>query len=137
MFFLQTLNGHLCSVLKDLLVVIIDHSHNLEIRKSYSPAIAPEEKVNTIKSPVLCSQWNTLRPSHDWGCLSSKEIGSLADLHKTITLNEEWDQNIQEKLLPAIQEQFCDNTCIFQYDGAPCYKAKGIKWFRDYGIENL
>ena len=52
-----------------------------------------------------------------WGCFSSKGMSSL---------------------LPTIQEQFVDDPCIFQHDGAHCHKPKVImKWLGDHYIEML
>ncbi|KAG2459574.1 UBR3 ligase, partial [Polypterus senegalus] len=40
-------------------------------------------------------------------------------------MNKELEQNILRKqLLPTIQEEFGDQQCLFQYDGAPGHKAK-------------
>ncbi|KAL7872082.1 hypothetical protein SRHO_G00070650 [Serrasalmus rhombeus] len=63
---------------------------------------------------------------HVWGCFSAKGIGSLAVLPKNTAMNKEWYQNVlREQLLPTVQEQFGDQQCLFQHDGAPCHKAKG------------
>ena len=69
---------------------------------------------------------------HVWGCFSAKGVGSLTILPKNTVMNKEWYQHILwEQLLPTIQEQFGDEQCIFQHDGAPCHKAKVItKWRR-------
>ncbi|KAL7862565.1 hypothetical protein SRHO_G00140060 [Serrasalmus rhombeus] len=62
---------------------------------------------------------------HVWGCFSAKGIGSLAVLPKNTAMNKEWYQNVlREQLLPTVQEQFGDQQCLFQHDGAPCHKAK-------------
>ncbi|KAL7856497.1 hypothetical protein SRHO_G00153960, partial [Serrasalmus rhombeus] len=62
---------------------------------------------------------------HVWGCFSDKGIGSLAVLPKNTAMNKEWYQNVlREQLLPTVQEQFGDQQCLFQHDGAPCHKAK-------------
>ena len=54
-------------------------------------------------------------------------------------MNKEWYQNVlQERLLSKIHEQFGDDLCIFQHDGAPCHKARVIKkWLEDHYIEIL
>ena len=54
-------------------------------------------------------------------------------------MNKEWYQNtLQQQLLPTIQQQFGEEQCIFQQDGAPCHKAKVItKWFGDHYIDIL
>ena len=51
-------------------------------------------------------------------------------------MNKEWYQHILlEQLLPTIQEQFGDEQCLFQHDGAPCHKAKVIaKWLGEQNI---
>ncbi|KTF75225.1 hypothetical protein cypCar_00031453 [Cyprinus carpio] len=74
-----------------------------------------------------------------WGCFSTKGVGSLIILPKNTAMNKEWHQNIlQERLLPTIHEQFGDDLCIFQHDGAPCHKSRVIKkWFKDHYIEIL
>uniref|UniRef100_A0A8C7TDF7 Solute carrier family 26 member 4 n=1 Tax=Oncorhynchus mykiss TaxID=8022 RepID=A0A8C7TDF7_ONCMY len=67
---------------------------------------------------------------HVWGFFSAKGVGSLTILPKNTAMNKEWYQHIlREQLLPTIQEQFGDEQCLFQHDGAPCHKSKGItKW---------
>ncbi|CDQ68099.1 unnamed protein product [Oncorhynchus mykiss] len=54
-------------------------------------------------------------------------------------MNEEWYQHIlREQFLPTIQEQFGDEQCLFQHDGAPCHKAKVItKWLGEQNIDIL
>lgn len=76
---------------------------------------------------------------HVWGCFSAKGIGSLTVLPKNTAMNKEWYQNVlREQLLPTVQEQFGDQQCLFQHDGAPCHKAKVItKWLREQNIEIL
>src|SRR4029434_10566195 len=45
---------------------------------------------------------------------------------------------LQEQLLLTIQEQFGDEQCLFQHDGAPCHKAKVItKWLGEQNIDIL
>ena len=63
---------------------------------------------------------------HVRGCFSAKGVGSLTILPKNTAMNKEGYQHIlREQLLPNIQEQFDDEQCLFQHDGAPCHKAKG------------
>ena len=54
-------------------------------------------------------------------------------------MNKEWQQHIlREQLLTTIQEQFGDEQCLFQHDGAPCHKAKVItKWLGEQNIDIL
>jgi len=43
-----------------------------------------------------------------------------------------------QQLLPTTQQQFGEEQCIFQHDGAPCHKAKVItKWLGDQNVEIL
>uniref|UniRef100_A0A8C7R8T1 Transposase Tc1-like domain-containing protein n=1 Tax=Oncorhynchus mykiss TaxID=8022 RepID=A0A8C7R8T1_ONCMY len=59
---------------------------------------------------------------HMFGCFSAKGVGSLTILPKYTAMNKEWYQHIlREQLLPTIQEQFGDEQCLFQHDGAPCH----------------
>ena len=76
---------------------------------------------------------------HVWGCFSAKGVGSLTILPKNTAMNKEWYQHIlREQLLPTIQEQFGDEQCLFQHDGAPCHKAKVItKWLGEQNIDIL
>ncbi|KAI4905591.1 hypothetical protein NFI96_000349 [Prochilodus magdalenae] len=69
----------------------------------------------------------------------AKGIGSLTVLPKNTAMNKEWYQNVlREQLLPTVQEQFGDQQCLFQHDGAPCHKAKVMtKWLREQNIEIL
>ncbi|CDQ89216.1 unnamed protein product [Oncorhynchus mykiss] len=71
---------------------------------------------------------------HVCGCFSAKGVGSLTILPKNKAMNKEWYQHI----LPNIQEQFGDEQCLFQHDGAPCHKAKVItKWLGEQNINIL
>uniref|UniRef100_A0AAZ3RHF5 Tc1-like transposase DDE domain-containing protein n=1 Tax=Oncorhynchus tshawytscha TaxID=74940 RepID=A0AAZ3RHF5_ONCTS len=74
-----------------------------------------------------------------WGCFSAKGVGSLTILPKNTAMNKEWYQHIlREQLLQTIQEQFGDERCLFQHDGAPCHKAKVItKWLGEQNIDIL
>uniref|UniRef100_A0A9J8BUN8 Uncharacterized protein n=1 Tax=Cyprinus carpio carpio TaxID=630221 RepID=A0A9J8BUN8_CYPCA len=76
---------------------------------------------------------------HVWGCFSSKGVGSLTILPKNTAMNKEWYQNtLQQQLLPTTKQQFGEEQCIFQHDGAPCHKAKVItKWLGDQNVEIL
>ncbi|KAL0978515.1 hypothetical protein UPYG_G00171540 [Umbra pygmaea] len=76
---------------------------------------------------------------HVWGCFSAKGVGSLTILPKNTDMNKEWYQQVlREQLLPTIQEQFADDQCLFQHDGAPCHKAKVItKWLGEQNINIL
>uniref|UniRef100_A0A8C4REL1 Transposase n=1 Tax=Erpetoichthys calabaricus TaxID=27687 RepID=A0A8C4REL1_ERPCA len=75
---------------------------------------------------------------HVWGCFSAKGVGSLAILPKNTSMNKEWYQNIlREQLLPAIQEQFGDEQCLFQHE-VLYHKAKVItKWLGEQNIKML
>ena len=45
---------------------------------------------------------------------------------------------LRAQLLPTIQEQFGDEQCLFQHDGAPCHMAKvKTKWFGEQNINIL
>ncbi|CDQ77516.1 unnamed protein product [Oncorhynchus mykiss] len=69
-----------------------------------------------------------------WGCFSTKGVGSLTILHTNTAMNNEWYQHIlREQLLPTIQEQFGDEQCLFQHDGAPCHKA--TKWLGEQNTD--
>uniref|UniRef100_A0A674EGJ2 Paired domain-containing protein n=1 Tax=Salmo trutta TaxID=8032 RepID=A0A674EGJ2_SALTR len=76
---------------------------------------------------------------HVWGCFSAKGVGSLTILSRNTAMDKEWYQHIlREQLLPTIQEQFGDDQCLFQHDGAPCHKAKVItKWLGEQNIAIL
>uniref|UniRef100_A0A674DE09 Tc1-like transposase DDE domain-containing protein n=1 Tax=Salmo trutta TaxID=8032 RepID=A0A674DE09_SALTR len=58
---------------------------------------------------------------------------------KNTAMNKEWYQHIlREQLPPTIQEQFGDEQCLFQHDGAPCHNAKVItKWLGEQNINIL
>ena len=68
---------------------------------------------------------------HVWGCISAKGVGSVVILPKNTAMNKEWYQRIlREQLLPTLQEQFGDEQCLFQHDGA-------TKWLREQNIDIL
>ena len=66
-------------------------------------------------------------------------VGSLTILPMNTAMNTEWYQHIfREQLCPTIQEQFGDEQCLFQHDGAPCHKAKVItKWLGEQNVDIL
>uniref|UniRef100_A0A8K9X8F3 Tc1-like transposase DDE domain-containing protein n=1 Tax=Oncorhynchus mykiss TaxID=8022 RepID=A0A8K9X8F3_ONCMY len=76
---------------------------------------------------------------HVWDCFSAKGVGSLTILPKNTAMNKEWYQHtIREQLLPTIQEQFGDQQCLFQHDGASCHMAKVItRWLGEQNINIL
>uniref|UniRef100_A0A9J8B0X6 Tc1-like transposase DDE domain-containing protein n=1 Tax=Cyprinus carpio carpio TaxID=630221 RepID=A0A9J8B0X6_CYPCA len=91
------------------------------------------------KDNPSCYQRSHPDTIHVWGCFSSKGVGSLTILPKNTAMNKEWYQNtLQQQLLPTTQQQFGEEQCIFQHDGAPCHKAKVItKWLGDQNVEIL
>uniref|UniRef100_A0A8C7K991 Tc1-like transposase DDE domain-containing protein n=1 Tax=Oncorhynchus kisutch TaxID=8019 RepID=A0A8C7K991_ONCKI len=82
---------------------------------------------NHVPSSLICTK------------MASQGVGSLTILPKNTAMNKEWYQHILRKqLLPTIQEQFGDEQCLFQHDGAPCHKEKVItKWLREQNINIL
>lgn len=76
---------------------------------------------------------------HVWGCFSAQGIGALHLLPKNTAMNGAWYEKVViEELLPSIDNQFPDQNCIFQHDGAPCHRAGGVKrLLNDFGIEEL
>uniref|UniRef100_A0AAZ3PY95 Transposase Tc1-like domain-containing protein n=1 Tax=Oncorhynchus tshawytscha TaxID=74940 RepID=A0AAZ3PY95_ONCTS len=75
---------------------------------------------------------------HVLGYFSAKRVGSLTILPKNTAMNKEWYHHIREQLLPTIQEQFGDEQCLFQHDGAHCHKAKVItKWLGEQHFDIL
>lgn len=76
---------------------------------------------------------------HVWGCFSVQGTGALHLLPKNTAMNAVWYEKVLiEELLPTIDNQFPDQNCIFQHDGAPCHRAGAIKkLFDDFGIEEL
>jgi hypothetical protein len=69
-----------------------------------------------------------------WGSFSAKGGGSLTILPKN-TYKEWYQHTLREKLLLTIQEQFGEEQCLFQHDGAPFHRAKVItKWIGEQNI---
>lgn len=59
-----------------------------------------------------------------WGCFSSKGVGPLHVLERTVKA-QDYIQILEDCLMPTIEEQFGDaSNCIFQDDSAPCHRAK-------------
>ena len=76
---------------------------------------------------------------HVWGCFSVQGTGALHLLPKNTAMNAVWYEKVLNKeLLPSIDNQFPDQNCFFQHDGAPCHRAGAIKkLFNYFGIEEL
>uniref|UniRef100_A0AAZ3S1T4 Transposase n=1 Tax=Oncorhynchus tshawytscha TaxID=74940 RepID=A0AAZ3S1T4_ONCTS len=87
-------------------------------------SLSGEDKVSATIIPVMPTVKHP-ETIHMRGCFSAKGVGSLTILPKNTAMYKEWYQHIlREQLLPTIQEQFGDEQCLFQHDGAPCHKAK-------------
>jgi hypothetical protein len=60
-----------------------------------------------------------------WVCFSWNGLGPLIILHGNI--NEEGYKDILTHcVLSTIEDQFSDDDCLYQYDNAPCYKARSL-----------
>lgn len=70
-----------------------------------------------------------------WGCMSHKGVAPLCFINGTV--NAAKYQNILvEYLLPSIQTFECDDSMIFQQDGASCHTAKTTKsWLTEHNIK--
>ena len=106
--------------------------------KSYSPMKPLSDCLGHLEKG-LSGEEKVSATIHVWGCFSSKGVGSLTILPKNTAMNKEWYQNtLQQQLLPTIQQQFGEEQCIFQHDGASCHKAKVItKWLGDQNNDIL
>ena len=100
------------------------------VRRRQSECYHQSSAMPTVKHPETI---------HVWDCFSAKGVGALTILPKNTAMNKEWYQHIlREQLLSTIQEQFGDEQCIFQHDGALCTKAKVItQWLGERNINIL
>jgi len=68
----------------------------------------------------FCIVATVKHPETMWRCFSSNGVNSFTVLPQNTSLNKEWHHNLlEQELLPTTQEQFCNDLCISQHDGAP------------------
>jgi hypothetical protein len=84
-------------------------------------SLSGEDKVSATISPVMPTVKHP-ETIHVWGCFSAKGAGSLTILPKNTAMNIELVPTHSQRA--TIQEQFGNEQCLFQHDGAPCHKAK-------------
>jgi hypothetical protein len=72
-----------------------------------------------------------------WGCFSWNGLGPLAIPHRNI--NVEGYKNILTRcVLATVEDQFGDDDCLYQYDSAPCHKARSVReWFVGSNIPEI
>jgi hypothetical protein len=72
-----------------------------------------------------------------WGCFSRNGLGSLVILHRN--LNAEGYKDILTRcILSTVEDQFSDDDCLYQYDNAPCHKARSMtEWFVDNKVPEM
>lgn len=64
-----------------------------------------------------------------WGCMSAKGMGTLTFVDGIINA-QEYQDILQNSLLPSITKLYPNGNYVFQQDGAPCHMAKSTKkWF--------
>jgi hypothetical protein len=72
-----------------------------------------------------------------WRCFSWNELGPLIILHRN--LNAEGYKGILTScILSMVEDQFGDDSCLYQHDNAPCHKARSVReWFVDNNVPEM
>jgi hypothetical protein len=72
-----------------------------------------------------------------WGCFSWNGFGLLVILHGNIDA-EEYKDILTHCILSTIEDQFGDDSCLYQHDTAPCHKASSVReWFMDSKVPEM
>jgi hypothetical protein len=58
-----------------------------------------------------------------WGCFSRSGLGLLIILHGNLNA-EGYEDILTRCILSAIEDQFADDSYLYQHDSAPCHKAR-------------
>jgi hypothetical protein len=72
-----------------------------------------------------------------WGCFLRNGLSPLVIRHES--LNAEGYKDILTLcLLSTVEDQFGDDSCLYQYDNAPCHKEKSVReWFVDNKVPEM
>jgi hypothetical protein len=71
-----------------------------------------------------------------WGWFSWNRLGPLVILHGN--LNAGYNDILTRCILYTVEDQFGDDSCLYQHDNAACHKAKFVKeWFVDNKVPEM
>jgi hypothetical protein len=69
-----------------------------------------------------------------WGCFSWNGLGPLIILHGNLYA-EEYKDILTHCILSMVEDQFSDDSCLYQHDNAPCHKERSVReWFVDNNV---
>jgi hypothetical protein len=72
-----------------------------------------------------------------WGCFSWNGLGPLVILHGILNA-EGYKDFLTLCILSTIEDQFVDDSCLYQHDSAPCHKARSVReWFMDNKVPEV
>jgi hypothetical protein len=61
-----------------------------------------------------------------WGCFSWNGLGPLVILHGNL-IAEGYKDILIHCILSTVEDQFGDDSCLYQHDNAPCQKARSVR----------
>jgi hypothetical protein len=72
-----------------------------------------------------------------WGCFSWNGLGPLVILHGNLNAVG-YKDILTHYILSTVEDQFGDDSCLYQHDSAPCHKAKSVReWFMDNDVPEI
>jgi hypothetical protein len=72
-----------------------------------------------------------------WWFFSWNGLGPLIILHGNLD-TEGYKDILTLCILSTIEDQFGDDSCLYQHDSAPCHKARSMReWFVDNDVPEM
>jgi hypothetical protein len=72
-----------------------------------------------------------------WWCFSWNGLGHLVTLHGNLNA-EGYKDMLTRCILSMVEDQFGDDSCLYQHDNALCHKARSVReWFVDNKVPEM
>jgi hypothetical protein len=72
-----------------------------------------------------------------WRSFSWNGLGPLIILHGNINV-EGYKDILTRCVLSMVEDQFSDDSCLYQHDSAPCHKSRSVReWFVDNNVPEM
>jgi hypothetical protein len=72
-----------------------------------------------------------------WGCSSWNGLGPLVILDGNLNV-EGYKDILTCCVLSVVEDQFGDDSCLYQHDNAPCHKARSVReWFVNNNVPEM